>query len=426
MNQLGTASRREKVEEITINDRKLAIIRDSGADINIINEELAAELGMSGYEIELTKITNIFGSEYKVSREIILTYIWEDMQETDRFYIADTKDKRILIGRGALIKHEKNKKEWEKLKKEYSTVIASETTGKVDFMEAEINTEKDKKIRVEGRTIERSMMERIKPVIEDYEKKGLCSKSRSDWINPLRPVEKKDGRLRMATNMWFLNKIASDDSYSLPKIQHIIESLQGARYLTVLDLNEAFFQVPLKPEHRHKTAFKVGNRLYEWNVMPQGFKNSAAIFQRLMDTVLREIEETKVRVYLDDIIIFGKTDIEHDKNVREVLDTLGRSGMTINKKKIQFKQRIAKILGCYIDGVTQEPDNSKEQKILHYETPRDKSDVQKFLGFANVYKKYISNFAEIVGPLYDLIKKGTEFIWMEKEERAFKEILRQL
>jgi hypothetical protein len=112
------------------------------------------------------------------------------------------------------------------------------------------------------------------------------------------------------------------DSFELPRIEEIISSLNNKKYFTSIDLENGFFQIPIKEEDKHKTTFFTDRKLMQFRRMPQGFKNSPAIFQRAMSLIFGEIIGKKCIAYVDDILVFGETIKEHDENLKHVLNLL--------------------------------------------------------------------------------------------------------
>lgn len=159
--------------------------------------------------------------------------------------------------------------------------------------------------------------------------------SNSAWCHKIRPVEKEDGTVRITTNFIRLNQKVLLDKYSLPNLEEMLYALRDQAYFSKIDLKDGFFQVSLREGDRHKTAFRVKNRLYEWTRMPMGLKNSPAVFQRLMDAVLRQ--EIKRMCVVYDILIFGKTEREHDVNMLTVIKKLVETGLRANQGKCVFK-----------------------------------------------------------------------------------------
>jgi hypothetical protein len=142
-----------------------------------------------------------------------------------------------------------------------------------------------------------------------------------------------------------------------------------------------------------------------------------------MDDVLNNCADTGCNVYLDDIVVYAKTEKEHDILLFKVIQTLQDNNFKINIEKMQYKQNEVKLLGAVINGTIQRPIPEKQEKILTFQTPKTKKELQRFLGFANYYRKYLKRFAETSEPLYNLLKTKSEtLIWTNKEDKAFNKI----
>ncbi|KAF9742481.1 Retrovirus-related Pol polyprotein from transposon, partial [Nosema granulosis] len=159
------------------------------------------------------------------------------------------------------------------------------------------------------------------------------------------PVEKKDGTVRLTTNLVGLNSLVDLDSYSLPRMEELLCRLRDKRWFSKIDLKEGFFQVHLLERDKEKTAFRLKNKTYEWNRMPMGCKNSPATFQRIMDKVLAEEIEKSCYVYVDDILVFGETEEEHEKAFIKISDLISDAGFQANTDKIEYKKKEVVFLG---------------------------------------------------------------------------------
>ncbi|KAG0436316.1 Retrovirus-related Pol polyprotein from transposon opus [Dictyocoela muelleri] len=160
---------------------------------------------------------------------------------------------------------------------------------------------------------------------------------------------KKNGTFRFTLDLTRLNDIVSLDSFNIPNIQEIIHSLNNKKIFSVLDLKDGLFQVPLRDEDKEKIAFlDTRNRLLQFRMMPQGFKNAPAIFQRGMFLVLDGLIGDKCFSYLDDILIFGQDKREHDRNLKEVLNRLKKYNLEINEEKSVICKNEIKFLGFQI------------------------------------------------------------------------------
>ena len=132
--------------------------------------------------------------------------------------------------------------------------------------------------------------------------RGLCQASISPWASNVVLVMKKDGRQRFAIDYRRLNSVTKKDAYGTPQIQAILDRLHGFSYFSVIDISAAYWGVPVREKDVEKTAFNTPRGLFEMKVMPFGLVNAQATFQRLMDTVLRGLNNTES--YIDDCYIF--------------------------------------------------------------------------------------------------------------------------
>lgn len=136
--------------------------------------------------------------------------------------------------------------------------------------------------------INKGMLNGVENKIQNLLNKGYITELNSKWNNSIKPVLKPDNSIRLCINMMTLNKIVVSDNHPIPKIDDIIDSMQGNEYFSVIDLKEGYFQIILKESDRYKTAFMVNQKKYEWCRMPMVFKNAPAIFQRIMGNELKQ------------------------------------------------------------------------------------------------------------------------------------------
>jgi hypothetical protein len=144
-------------------------------------------------------------------------------------------------------------------------------------------------------------------------KNGVIQLSNSPWSSPVGLVKKKSGEYRFCVDYRRLNAVSKRDVYPLPRIDDVFDRLAGANYFSTLDLANGYWQVPVAERDRQKTAFVTPDGLFEFKRMPFGLANAPATFQRLMDQVLNRHKWTACLVYLDDILVFGKTFEEHQR-----------------------------------------------------------------------------------------------------------------
>lgn len=240
-----------------------------------------------------------------------------------------------------------------------------------------------------------------------------------DFINPLLPIKKSNGKWRICLDSRRLNQCTKKDDYPFPNMMGILQRIQKSKYFTVIDLSESYYQVPLDETSKDKTAFRTNKGLFRFTVMPFGLVNAPATMARLMAHVIGHDLEPRVYVYLDDIIIMSNSFEEHLELIHKVAARLSHAGLTINLSKSHFCQKKITYLGYVLseDGLTM--DVSKIQPILDYPSPKSVKDIRRLLGLAGFYQKFINRYSEITTPISNLLRKDRrKFSWTEEAEKA--------
>ena len=159
-------------------------------------------------------------------------------------------------------------------------------------------------------------LQEVQKQLKWYLEKGWIRPSTSPYGAPVVFAKKVDGTLRFAIDYRALNNITIKNRTMLPRIDEALDHLRGAKYFMSLDLFSAYHQVPVAESDIYKTAFRTRYGHYEFTVMPFGLTSAPATCQTLMNNVLREFLDDFVRVYLDDIMIFNRTEEEHLRHVQ--------------------------------------------------------------------------------------------------------------
>ena len=231
-----------------------------------------------------------------------------------------------------------------------------------------------------------SQFEPLRKLLRNMEEVGTIRKSNSPWSGSIVLVKKKDGNLRFCIDLRKLNARTVKDAYALPRIEETLDYLAGSKWFSALDLNLGYWQVELDEESKPLTAFNAGPLgFYECEQMPFGATNTPATFQRMMETCLGDLHLNWCLIYLDDIIVFAKTQEEAITRLGTVLQKLREVGLKLKPSKCKLFKTSLLYLGHIVseDGIRTDP--KKTETILLWPVPLTVTDVRSFLGLTNYY-----------------------------------------
>ncbi len=263
----------------------------------------------------------------------------------------------------------------------------------------------------------------MKSYIEEELAKGFIHPSTSPASAGFFFVKKKDGGLHPCIDYRSLNDITSKFRYPLPLVPAALEQLRRAKYFTKLDLRCAYNLIRIREGDEWKTAFSTTTGHYEYLVMPFGLSNSPSVFQSFINDVFRDMLNQWVIVYIDDILIYSETYEEHVKHVRTVLKRLMQHQLYAKTEKCEFHQKTISFLGYVISSGGVAMDEQKVRAVVNWPQPTTLKELQRFLGFANFYRRFIRNFSTVAGPMTSMVKKGTHrLIWSSAAIAAFRSL----
>jgi hypothetical protein len=218
-------------------------------------------------------------------------------------------------------------------------------------------------------------LEELKKQLANMLSKGLSRPSASPWGSPILFVDKRDGTIRLCVDYHKLNEVTIKNKYPLSKIEDLFDQLNGARVFSKIDLCTGYHQLKVRESDISKTAFTTRYGLFEYTVMSFGLTNAPAYFMNLMNKVFMKFLDKFVVVFIDDILVYSKTEEEHAGHLRLVLGTLREHQLYAKFSKCEFWLKEVGFLGHVLSagGVSMDP--SKITSIMERKAPTNPTEV---------------------------------------------------
>jgi hypothetical protein len=241
----------------------------------------------------------------------------------------------------------------------------------------------------------------------------------SGWSFPVRLITKKDGGKRLITDFRQLNKVTARDTYPMPNIQDLLDSLSGSTFFSTLDLLKGFHQIAVHENSIDKLTITTHLGNFSYTVMPFGVINGPSTFSRLINMVIAPLQRSTI-AYIDDLTIHSASMDLHFADVKALFERLRECHLVLNSTKCKLVSNSIDFLGFKIvagEGVSPLPE--KVEMIVGFPRPVDPTGVRAFLGLTGFFRRHILLFAEMAAPITDLLKKQRVFDWTTTNEMAF-------
>lgn len=251
---------------------------------------------------------------------------------------------------------------------------APDDLGRTHIVQHRIDVGSARPIKQSPRRMPLAKHEESRKIIDDMLRQGVIEPSSSPWASPIVMVRKKDGSTRFCVDYRRLNAVTIKDSFPLPRIDDTLDAVAESVWYSTLDCQSGYWQVEVHPDDREKTAFATRDGLWQFTVMSFGLTNAPATFERLMSTVLRGLPMDRCLIYLDDILVHGKTFADMITNLRSVFLRLRASGLKLNPSKCNLFRKEVQFLGHVLSSKGISPDPTKIEAISNWPTPTNLTD----------------------------------------------------
>jgi hypothetical protein len=263
----------------------------------------------------------------------------------------------------------------------------------------------------------------MKRQLEEMLDKGVITSCASPWAAPVILVPKKSPngkpKYRFCTDFRGLNSVTMTPVYPIPDIKSNLSLMAGSKYFTLLDTENAYWNIPIREEDKDKTGFVTPFGSFRYERMAFGPSGAPSTFQRIMDAMLVGLRDVEVLVYLDDLLIFSETIEDHVRRMRSVFNRVREANFKLNVAKCTFAVPEVVYLGHVVNKQGVDPNPSKVSAIKNFPRPKTVKDVRSFLGLSGYYRAFIRNYAATSRPLTSLTKKNEQFKWTDLQQQAF-------
>ena len=251
------------------------------------------------------------------------------------------------------------------------------------------------------------------------------TKTPIQWATPIVPVIKANGQVRVCGDFKLtLNKWVQTDNYPLPRFEDIVAKLNGSRVFSVIDLRDAYLQIPIAQEFRELFTIATHKGYFRYKRLPFGINFAPALFQRTMDKVLSGLPSTGA--YLDDVACGSFDTRVHLQHLRAIFERLRGAGLRTQLSKCKFLEPRITYLGHVIDREGIHPTPEKIAALQNLRQPTNAKELRAFLGVINYYGKFVPNLQSHCIPLHQLVKKDVKWVWSREHEEVFSKLKQQL
>jgi transposase InsO family protein len=262
----------------------------------------------------------------------------------------------------------------------------------------------------------------LKEELDRMEKIGVIEKQTEPtaWVSESVCVKKPNGKIRVCIDPGDLNVAIRREHYPLPTREEIFSQIQEASVFSKLDASQAFWQIPLTEKSKHYTCFNTPFGRYVYTRLPYGLASSPEVFHRSMETMFGDIDGC--RVYMDDILVWGKDDKQHEERLTVVKQRIDKYGLIMNWDKCELNKKQVTFIGetLSIEGVS--PDDKKVEAINRLVKPGNKEELQRALGLINYVGRFIPNLAARCSQLRKLLKDSVEWHWEAVHDQEWNEL----
>lgn len=422
--------KRKRKVEVHIGGCPVQMLVDSEATANMITVSTYHELMRLNASIQVKETGNqpnfkCYGvPEENSTVEIVVTFqatIQARMMSADEeFYVARFGQENLMSEETALNLH--------LLMTGYevqglATARVSEEFPKVPNLKVRISIDPSvKPIALPYRHIPMALEELVNKKLENLEACGVIERIKKppQWVSNIVPIQKTDGDVRVCVDMRRANEAVLRENFPLGNIELMLATIPRSALFSKVDLESAYFHLELEEDCHYVTAFITRRGIFQFTRLMFGVRSAPEIFAKSLSILLAGLEG--IIVYLDDVLVFGRTSKEHDENLRKLLERLKELNFRVNEKKSQYRVHSVEFLGHTLTVEGLKPTNEKLKKILNFRRPESVNELRSYLGLVTYVGRFVPHLSTLTDGMRQLVKEGTIRNWNHAHDKSLQEI----
>ena len=441
----GKVQQQDFKTKVFIENTPIEVLIDTGASINVLNESTFRKINNrmnNTLKLKSTKTKLVtYGNdspELEIMGEVNLLIESKKKFVNSKFYVIRTDHKNLISGTTATslqlitinnIEKESTPESTQKnipvhLKEKlyrYKDTVFNGQIGKLKDYRVKLKIdEKVPPIAQRERRLPFAVRQRVKEELEKLEKAGIIetvTDEATPWISQMVIALKPNGNIRLCVDMRGPNQAIQRTRYPIPTLEDLTFKLKDSTVFSKLDLTSAFHQLELDKDSRYITTFQTEDGIKRFKRLNFGVNSAQEELQHALRETIKDIEGTMNLI--DDIIVFGKTQEEHDTALLKLLQRCEDKGLTLNLSKCLFSQKTLTFFGFVFSDQGMHPDPAKLDEIKNMPAPEDVKALQSFLGLMNYFKRFIPQYSTLTHPLRQLLRKHVSWRWTDECQEAF-------
>ncbi|KAK3754982.1 hypothetical protein QZH41_004427 [Actinostola sp. cb2023] len=413
------------VSEVTIGNKTVKCLIDSGAGVNVIDSHTYNKLNIplsptskKIYSYQAVKPLPVLG---KFEANVISAVT--NTSNIAQFYVVDGADGNLLGYKTATdlrLLHIVNTLSTPKgtsIMDEYSDCFKG--LGKMKDKTAKLHIDSSvKPLAQRHRRVPFHMRDQVEAELKNLQDLDIIERAEgpTPWVSPIVIVPKKVG-IRICVDMRAANEAIERERHPVPTVEDLIVDLNGSTVFSKIDLNQGYHQLELDADSRNITTFATHLGLFRYKRLSFGINSASEIFQKAIEEAVQGIQGA--RNISDDIIVFGKQQDDHDNALRAVLQRMRDNNLTANPDKCLFNQSSIDFFGHHFSAEGISADDKKISSLINSSPPKNANEARSFLGFAQYLARFIKDFASISAPIRQLTHKDAKWVWGPDQQHAF-------